>query len=84
LANVMRSAAEDLIKQVVGPTGEYPHGKLAPDDEGELAVCMTLSDDKKTIRLQFGKKIDWLGMRRDTAQNLQETLTKLIAEMDES
>jgi hypothetical protein len=45
----------------LGPTGSFPHGKLDPDDEGALLVSIS-HDEKRTVRIDFGTKIAWLGL----------------------
>lgn len=51
---------------------EYPDGKLATDDDGELAI--KLSSDDGAVRIDFGKHVKWLGLDRNSAQELARLL----------
>lgn len=54
----------------VGPTGDYPHGKLSADDEGGIKMALThfdAPDGKRMVRLDFGKPIAWLALPREQA-----------------
>ena len=54
----------------IGPTGDYPHGKLSPDDEGGLNVALshfTAPDGSRMVRLDFAKPIRWLALPRSEA-----------------
>ena len=44
----------------LGPSGDYPQGKLGPDDEGGLNVQIT--DKDGAVVLAFGAPVTWIGM----------------------
>jgi hypothetical protein len=44
---------------LLGPTGEFPDGKLDETDEGELQIGITHREGQ--VILAFGKSIAWLG-----------------------
>ena len=53
-----------------GPTGDYPHGKLNPDDEGGINVALsrqTAPDGTPMVQLDFGKPVAWLSLPREQA-----------------
>jgi hypothetical protein len=53
------------LKRRPGPTGDYPHGKLGPDDEGGIGVALshfTAPDGTRMVRLDFGKPVSWLAL----------------------
>jgi hypothetical protein len=59
-----------MKKPQPGPTGDYPHGKLSPDDEGGINVALShhfAPDGSLMVRLDFGKPIAWLSLPRDEA-----------------
>lgn len=56
----------------LGATGEYPKGKLAPDDEGGLNAAITRQGD--VIRIDFGKPVGWLALYPDEARALAKIL----------
>jgi hypothetical protein len=73
---------EDPIDQIarelgLGATNRYPHGKNAPDDEGELRAGVTLQDE--FIILAFGKPVSWVSM---TAANAREIAALLLKKAD--
>ncbi|MBY0562465.1 hypothetical protein [Hyphomicrobium sp.] len=53
---------------------QYPRGKLNADDEGALAFRIGVSD--KTIIIDFGKPVTWIGLDKATALALIANLTQ--------
>jgi hypothetical protein len=54
----------------LGPTGEFPHGKLSDDDEGEINVAISrhvAPDGSQMVRFDFGKPVAWLSLPREQA-----------------
>ena len=45
----------------LGPTGQFPDGKLTPQDEGEIQIGVTNTNEGSVI-IKFGKSIEWLAM----------------------
>jgi len=67
-------AEEPTEPQVkVGPTGEYPNGKIAEGDKGELqfAVGVTRSAE---VFLDFGTDVKWIALPPVQAIGLAEIL----------
>lgn len=56
----------------LGATGEFPQGKLNDDDEGELRMAIITKE--KTVIIDFGKPVHWLGMSRDEARAFGELI----------
>lgn len=50
----------------LGPTGEFPHGKLSEDDEGALRVAIS-HDDAHNVRIEFGAQVAWFAFPRESA-----------------
>lgn len=46
-------------------SNQFPRGKLCEGDEGALALSVGVRD--KTIVIDFGKDLSWLGMPKDQA-----------------
>jgi hypothetical protein len=61
----------------IGPTGQYPDGKLAPDDHGELAIGFAIDPATRTIIIRFGQLISWVGLTADAADELAAKLTDM-------
>lgn len=55
-------------KKQFGATDDFPRGKLNSDDEGGLQFGIAIKD--KTVILDFGKPVAWLGMDKATAMQL--------------
>jgi hypothetical protein len=50
----------------LGPTGDYPRGKLSEDDEGGLLLAVG-HDEKRNVKIKFGKKVAWIGLNSEQA-----------------
>ena len=57
-----------------GMNDKYPRGKLNADDEGELQMRIGIQD--KTIILDFGKQVVWIGLDYYTAMAMADKITK--------
>lgn len=53
----------------LGETGRFPRGRLTDDDEGEVRFAVGITLDR-TIVLDFGKPVKWLGMAPNDARKL--------------
>lgn len=63
----------------IGPTGDFPHGKLSPDDEGGINVAIShhiAPDGADMVRLDFGKPVAWLSLPRAQAAAFGVTILK--------
>jgi hypothetical protein len=49
----------------LGPTREFPTGKLNPHDEGALNIGIGMEGD--TLIIDFGTRVAWIGMSREQA-----------------
>lgn len=58
----------------LGPTGEYPKGKLTEGDDGQLKLA--IGTYKNNVILDFGVKISWIGMEKEDALNLADAIIK--------
>jgi hypothetical protein len=61
----------------LGPTGDFPAGKLNRSDEGGLKIGISV--EKGTIIIGFGKPISWIGFGPTEAEALIDGLNKAIA-----
>jgi hypothetical protein len=63
----------------LGPTGDFPHGKLSSDDEGGINVALghhIAPDGTRMVQLDFGKPVAWLSLPGDQAIAFALTLMK--------
>jgi hypothetical protein len=49
-----------------GPTGQFPRGKLRPDDRGEL--CSHVRVERGSVVIEFGTQVSWLSLPPDAAR----------------
>jgi hypothetical protein len=68
-----------MSKSRSGPTGGFPRGRLSAADEGELQIAIRSDAATRTVVIDFGKDVSWLGMNTATARALAE---KLLATCD--
>ena len=61
----------------IGPTGDWPRGKLNKDDEGGLAIA--ICTEKDVVKIMFGKNVSWIGLPKEMAL----AFAKLIVERAE-
>lgn len=62
------------MKIILGPTGDYPHGKLGRDDEGGLNIGITNRDG--AVVVHFGTPVAWFGMPPEQAIEFAKTIMK--------
>ncbi len=62
----------ELLSTSVGATGQFPDGKLAPHDEGEIFFAVGIKDGR--VILDFGKPVHSLGMTPHQAVAIAEML----------
>lgn len=60
-------------------SGQYPRGKLSEGDEGQLAVAIGVTD--KTLIINFGKPIIWVGLDYHSAMQLAENIIRRAQEI---
>ena len=58
----------------IGPTGQFPQGKMNADDKGELALDVSHDHDKGHVVMSFGTNLAWLGMGPSEAKSLAALL----------
>ena len=62
---------KEFLNQL-GPTKQFPEGKLTPEDEGEIKIGVICKDGK--VVLHFGKPIAWIGFPPHQALELAKLL----------
>lgn len=63
----------------LGPTGKFPDGKIADNDEGEIKIGITTMEGR--IVVDFGKSIHTVGFTADQALGIAEVLIKRASEI---
>jgi hypothetical protein len=66
----------------LGPTGEYPKGRLNKDDDGELAVGFSIHEGGRALIMNFGKPIEWFAMKEDELRGLIDLLKRKLVELE--
>lgn len=67
----------ELHKRMGKLLGEYPDGKLNPQDEG--AIAMAVTSENGVVKLVFPKPVAWIGMTPQQAAQLGQDLLKHAA-----
>ena len=58
----------DENEKPLGPTGEFPQGKIAPHDEGEIRLKIFHNDENVVI--EFGTPVSWVAMPKSQGLTL--------------
>jgi hypothetical protein len=66
----------------IGATGQFPFGKMRPDDQGELAIAMGTDVKNGVVRMEFGKPVAWLALPASQARQLANLLLEKAAELE--
>lgn len=80
----------ESLKKIVeecnlGPTNKFPKGKLNKNDEGQIKIAIGIDETKegdKTIVMNFGKPIAWIGFTAKDAYNLAQIFEKLADKIE--
>ena len=68
---------------MIGPTGEFPDGKVNSDDQGEIRVALGVDPDKKVIVMDMGSPTQWVAWDMESAVRFQEGVAEKIDELAE-
>jgi hypothetical protein len=60
--------------QKLGATGEFPQGKLNPDDEGALRLAVFRNPETDLVHIEFGKQVTWLALSPKEAIDLAKAI----------
>lgn len=58
----------------LGPSGDYPNGKLNEDDEGGLFLQVGMDEQNQIVLMDFGAPTAWIGMTPEDALRVAEML----------
>jgi hypothetical protein len=64
-----------------GATGRFPQGKYTPQDEGEIAFGVAADKTAGKVIINFGKPTAWVGMDKEQALALAESLINKANEL---
>jgi hypothetical protein len=60
---------------ILGPTGDFPHGKLGPDDEGGINIQIGSKDG--AVIVAFGTPVVWFGLPNAEAIDFAKKIMKV-------
>lgn len=66
----------------LGATGQFPRGRAADDDEGELRMALAADHANAIVRIEFGKPIAWLGLPVGEARQFAHMLIEKADELE--
>ncbi len=73
MQDLIRDQNKAVFRQAnLGPTGQFPEGKMAEHDEGEISFAVGHPGGKVVI--DFGSPVAWVGMEPQQAVALANTL----------
>ncbi len=65
----------------LGPTGNFPRGKIHPSDEGELKFGVITDKTRKVIVFDFGQSVKWFALPKEDAIKLANTILERANEL---
>ena len=69
------SRAKKLLHdEQLGATGQYPHGKLCPQDEGEIKIAIAADPKNQVVLIDFGKPVASIGFTPKEAHDIANML----------
>lgn len=60
---------------------KWPEGRIAAEDDGELAIMIATDPAKNVVRFEFGKPVAWLAMPPEQAKELGELMIRRANEL---
>ena len=66
----------------IGPTGEYPDGKIDDSDEGAIEIAIAADPEKGLVAVAFGSPVAWLALPPENARQFGESLIKRANELE--
>ncbi len=77
----LEEATQGLAEKL-GATGEFPDGKLAEADEGQIRFAIAADKHNNVVHVDFGKPIQWLAMKPKQAADLGQLLCEKARELE--
>lgn len=75
-------ARRRLLNQFLGHSQrQWPQGRTGGDDDGELAFAIAADPRHGIIRIVFGKPVEWIGLDREAAEKLIDSLREKLFEL---
>lgn len=65
----------------LGATGTYSDGKISEDDKGDLRIAIAADRSNKIVRIEFGTPTTWLGLPKESAKELADSLMSKAAQL---
>lgn len=66
---------------IIGPTGEFPDGKVREDDDGEINIAIGRAGNN--VIMEFGKPVKWIGFPPHVALDLAKSLMNYAAKIQQ-
>ena len=64
-----------MEEKKLGATGDFPDGKLTPDDEGEMVLAVSSNRDARLVAMNFGEKpVKWFAIPPEQALEIADAL----------
>jgi hypothetical protein len=69
-----------MVVLILGPTGNFPQGKINADDEGELGVA--ISAQNQHVVVEFGSRVSWIAMSPTEARTFAALIRSRANEIE--
>lgn len=70
-----------VLKDRLGATGKFPAGKLDKTDEGGIRFAIATNPTTRKVIINFGTPVVWMGMDKEQAIALGESLITRAKEL---
>ena len=71
------------IPENLGPTGEFPDGRICGSDGGELRYAVGHDRSRRFVAIAFGTPIEWLAMSPSHARHFAFALFRAAEKAEE-
>lgn len=65
----------------IGPTGNFPEGRISAEDEGELSIAIAVDAENNVIRFELGKDVAWLAFPPALAREIGQKLVAKVIDL---
>jgi hypothetical protein len=65
----------------LGATGEFPHGKIADHDEGEIRIGVAADRVNGVVLVDFGKSVRSIGFTAEQGSDLADLILEKVMEV---
>lgn len=72
---------EEMAKESLGATGDFPDGKISEDDEGGLRLLIGIDRANQCVVVNFGQSVSWIAMPKADAEGISRAIAERAKEL---